>query len=131
MKEKRRVIPQWPLKAAICLLFFTFWVAKCGAQLGLPPLIDVPPGDATVQNGGTVTFTTTIGVSLTPLTITWRLNGTNIPNPNVVNVTVPILGTTISTLTITNCSASDAGSYSAKVQNGGGTVMAGPALLTV
>jgi hypothetical protein len=131
MKKTRRVTLRWPLKTTIGALFFAFWVANCEAQLGLPPLINVPPADATVQNGGTATFTTTIGVSLTPLTITWRLNGTNIANPGVVNTTVPILGTTISTLTITNCSAADAGYYSAKVQNGGGSVTAGPALLTV
>jgi hypothetical protein len=131
MKEKCQVSTYWLPKMAYCLVFFAFWIAKCDAQLGLPPLINVPPGDATVQNGGTATFSTTIGVSLTPLTITWRLNGTIIQRANVVNTTVPLLGTTVSTLTITNASALDAGYYSATVQNSGGSVSTGNALLTV
>lgn len=131
MKKTRRVTLRWPLNAAISAVFFALWVAKSDAQLGLPPLINVPPADATVQNGGTATFTTTIGVSLTPLTITWRHNGNNISNPDVVNTTVPIVGTTISTLTVINASLSDAGSYSVFVQNGGGSITSGNATLTV
>lgn len=126
-----RVIRKWPLRAAICALFFALWVARCSAQDGPPPIINVPPSDATVQYGGTASFTTTIGVSLTPVTVEWRLNGRTIAHPDVQNITVPLLGTTISTLTITNASAADAGTYSAKVENGGGTIYTGNAVLTV
>lgn len=76
-------------------------------------------------------MTATIGLSLTPLTITWRLNGTNIVSPKVSNITLPIVGTTLSTLTIQNCSAANAGNYSVQVENGGGTVNSGNGLLVV
>lgn len=131
MDETYRVILQWPRKAAVCVLFFAFWVARCSAQLGLPPVIVVPPADATVQNGGTASFSTTVGVSLTPVSVSWRLNGKGIPHADVQTVTVPLVGTTVSTLTITNASAADAGTYSAMVENGGGSISAGNAVLTI
>ena len=76
-------------------------------------------------------MTATIGLSLTPLEIKWRLNGTNIPNAKVSNITVPILNTTLSTLTIPNASAANAGNYSVHVENGGGEINSGNGLLIV
>lgn len=131
MKVPSNVGILWVRKLAICLAFFGFLTAEETQANGLPPLITVPPVGVTVQNGGTAQMTATIGLSLTPLTVIWRLNGTNLVSPNVVNATVPLVGTTLSTLTITNCSAANAGNYSVMVENGGGTVTSGDGLLVV
>ncbi len=131
MQLKLKVNSCWLQKAVICLAFFGILSAKDACAYGLPPLITVPPLGVTVQNGDTATFTATVGLSLTPLTISWRLNGEDLTNAHVANVTVPILGTTISTLTITNASSANGGYYSVKVQNNGGSVTSGNALLVV
>ena len=131
MQLELKVKSFWLQIVAICSAFFCFLSAKDAHALGLPPLITVPPLGVTVQNGGTATFTTTVGVSLTPLTITWYLNGNEIKNPNVSNLSIPIVGTTISTLTISPANPSRAGNYSVKVENGGGEVRSGNALLVV
>jgi hypothetical protein len=133
MNPKLKFNSDWLQKACILLAFLGLLSARDARANGLPPLITVPPLDATVQKGGTVTFTATIGVSLTPLTVEWRLNGSgnSIPHSRVSNLSIPIVGTTISTLTITNVTPALAGNYSVRVDNGGGTVTSGSALLTV
>jgi hypothetical protein len=131
MKAKSQKLVTLLRITAIYLAFFAILIARNAKALGLPPLISVPPLGITVQSGGTATLTATIGLSLTPLEITWRLNGTNIPNPKVSNLTVPILGTTLSTLTITNATAANAGNYSVHVENGGGEINSGNGLLVV
>jgi hypothetical protein len=131
MKAKFQKLMSWPHKIAVCLAFFAILTGQDAKALGLPPLISVPPLGVTVQSGGTATMTATIGLSLTPLEITWRLNGTNIANAKVSNITVPILGTTLSTLTISNVSAANAGNYSVHVENGGGEINSGNGLLIV
>jgi hypothetical protein len=129
MKEKFQVEWRWPQKLAVYLAFFAFLTAKCHAGLGLPPVIAVQPLGLGVQNGGTAIITTT-AVSLTSMQFKWLYNGQNIPNPNVVNVVVPLVGT-VSTLTIPNVSAADQGSYSVKISNGVGTVTSQDAPLVV
>ena len=129
MKETFTVNASALKKALVSLAFFGVLAAKSAWALGLPPLIAVPPLGLSVQNGGTAILTATVGLSLTPLNIQWRLNGTNITHGTVANVTVPILGTTVTTLTIPNISAADAGNYSIKVENGGGSVTSANGLL--
>jgi hypothetical protein len=85
----------------------------------------------TVQNGGTISLSATIGVSLTPLTVRWYCNGYEVKNGSIQNVSVPLVGTTVSTLTLTNANASEAGNYYVKVENGGGEVTSGNALVVV
>jgi len=131
MQEKFKVGALWLRKVAICLAFFGFLSVKEAQGNGLPPLISVPPVGVSVQNGGTITLTATIGLSLTPLTIRWYCNNNLVNDGTVANVAVPILGTTISTLTITNASASDAGSYYVKAENGGGEIKSANALVVV
>jgi hypothetical protein len=133
MNPKLQVKSYWLQKACILLALLGFLSARDARAIGLPPIIAVPPLGTSVVKGGTATFTTTVAESLTPLTVTWRLNGSgsNIPHSTVSNVSVPILGTTISTLTITNVTPAVAGNYSVKVDNGGGSVTSGDALLTV
>lgn len=131
MKAKSQKLMSWLHKIAVCLAFFAILAERDAKALGLPPLISVPPLGLTVQNGGTATLTATIGLSLTPLKITWRLNGTNIPNAKVSNITLPIVNTTLSTLTITNATAANAGGYSVHVENGGGEIDSGDGILIV
>ena len=134
MFEKLKVKVSWLQKAAICLAFFGFLSARDALGYGLPPLITVPPLGVAVQSGDTITLTTTIGVSLTPLTIKWYCNSNSInsmKNATVVTTSVLILGTTVSTLTITNATAAQAGNYYIKAENGGGEITSPNALVIV
>lgn len=129
MIQKRQVYTYWPLKAALCLWFFVFWAAKCDAQLGTPPIIAVPPVGISVQNGGTGSLTAT-AVSLTPMQFTWNCNGHPMPHAHVLNVVVPLVGT-VSTLTISNATPADGGSYNLTVSNAVGSVTSSSATLIV
>jgi len=131
MREKLQVNVHWLKKAAICLAFFGLLSAKDVRAYGLPPLISVPPVGVTVQSGDTITLTSTIGLSFTPLTIKWLYNGSELKNAHVSNVTVPIVGTTITTLTITNATSALAGNYAVQAENGGGTNTSGNAIVLV
>jgi len=131
MQSKLIVNSYWMRKVAVFLAFLSVLSARDVQALGLPPLISVPPVGLSVHNGDTATLTATIGVSLTTLTIKWYCNGVEVPNANVSNLKVPILGTTISTLTIPHASAAQAGNYYIKAENLGGSVTSGNALLIV
>ena len=131
MYQKLKVNGAWLRKVAVCLAFFGLLSAKEVQAYGLPPLISVPPVGVSVQNGGTITLTATIGVSLTPLTVRWFCNGYELKNANVSNASVPLVGTTISTLTIPNATSTNAGTYYVKVENGGGEVTSGNAIVVV
>ena len=95
MQEKLKNNSYWLQKVAICLAFFGLLSVKKAEAYGLPPLISVPPLGVSVQNGGTITLTATIGVSLTPLTVRWYCNGYEIKT-GIQTTSVPIVGTTIS-----------------------------------
>jgi hypothetical protein len=129
MRPNLRVNIYWLRKAASCLAFFGFLTARCLGQLGLPPVISVQPLGVSVQNGGTATFSVT-AVSLTSMTFNWRFNGKTAPSAQVSNVVVPLVGT-VSTITLSNVSAANAGNYSVKVANAVGTVDSSNALLVV
>lgn len=131
MKEKLKNKTFGLRKVAICLAFFGLLSVKNAEGYGLPPLISVPPVGVSVHYGGTLTLTTTIGVSLTPLTVRWYCNGVELKDATVQNLSVPIVGTTISTLTIPNASAAQVGTYYVKVENGGGEVKSGNAIVVV
>jgi len=134
MFEKLKVKVSSLHKVAFCLAFFGFLSTRNADAYGLPPLITVPPLGVTVQTGDTITLTATVGVSLTPLTIKWYCNSNSInsmKNASVATISVPILGTTISTLTITNATSAQGGNYYVVVENGGGAVTSGNALVIV
>lgn len=131
MKAKFQKLVTGLHKAAFYLAFFAILTADEAKALGLPPLISVPPLGLSVQNGDTATLTATIGLSLTPLDISWYKDGKKINNPKVSNITVPILGTTLTTLTVPNATAADAGSYCVHVENGGGEITSGNGILIV
>jgi hypothetical protein len=133
MNPKVQVNWYWLQKACILLAFIGLFSARDARAIGLPPQILVPPLGTTVQSGDTAIFTATIAGSQTPLTITWRFNGSGkpIPNSTVSTSTNQILGTTITTLTVTNVTSVNSGNYSVKVENGNGQVTSGNALLTI
>lgn len=69
-------------------------------------------------------------VSLTPMEFHWFCNGKAVPNSQVANVVVPLVGT-ITTLTITNATSGSAGSYYVKIENGVGEITSSNATLLV
>jgi hypothetical protein len=117
------------------LAFLGFLVAKDARAYGVPPVMLVPPVGISVLNGDTATFTTLIGVSLTPLTVKWYFNGSllngSIKGVDVSTTTDPILGTTLSTVTITNASSLTAGIYSVVARNNGGQIVNSNAVLVI
>ena len=119
----------WLLKTAVCAAFLAFWTVKCEAQLGIPPIVAVQPVGISVLNGGTASLTAT-AVSLTPMEFHWFHNGKAVPNTQVANVVVPLVGT-VTTLTMTNFTSPSAGSYYVKIENGVGEVTSSNANLVV
>lgn len=91
-----------------------------GATLtvNVPPSISTQPQSQTVNSGATVSFTV-FASGTAPLAYQWRTNG------------VDLAGATGQTLTLTNVTTANAGSYTVRVSNAGGNVVIGPAILTV
>src|SRR5207248_2806100 len=86
--------------------------------VGFPPTITNQPASQGISANGTVTFN--LGASGTgPFTCQWLFNGTNMP------------GATGFSLTLTNVTLAQAGSYSALVSNSSGTTNTAAAVLTV
>jgi hypothetical protein len=82
------------------------------------PVIASHPASRTVPAGATVSFSVQAD-GAAPLAYQWRRNGENLP------------GATQSTLSLTNVSATDAGTYTVEVSNSQGRVVSNPATLTV
>jgi hypothetical protein len=82
-----------------------------------PPAISTNPTNLTVKAGSNATFSVT--ASGTPVTYTWRLNGTNLP------------ARTTASITITNAQPTNAGDYSVLVTNAAGAVTSSVATLTI
>lgn len=95
-------------------------VTNGGATLtvNVPPSISTQPQSQTVNSGATVSFTTS-AVGTVPLTNQWRINGTILS------------GKTSSTITLSSVTTANAGSYTVRVSNAGGSVVSAPAILTV
>jgi len=105
-------------RPAVCLLLLCLLLPRAHAQLGLPPIITVPPLDQTVQNGGSATFSVLV-TSLTRLSYQWRFNGVNIP------------GATGNAYTRTNVHYIDEGLYSVAVTNSAGWAVSSGARLSI
>ena len=84
----------------------------------MAPVIGTPPASQTVGYGGSVTFKVT-ATGTAPLRYQWRKGTANIS------------GATGTSLTLTNVSDTQAGSYSVVVTNGVGSAASDPAVLTV
>ncbi len=82
------------------------------------PAITTQPASQSVPVGATVSFTVVAG-GTAPLSYQWRLNGANLG------------GATSATLSFTNVTTSQAGSYSCRVTNAAGSVTSSTATLTV
>jgi hypothetical protein len=77
------------------------------------------PNTFTACPGASITITATASIATSPLTIQWRKNGDNIPGANTAFYT------------ISNVSASDAGSYDFVLANACGSEISTPATLNV
>lgn len=82
------------------------------------PAVSASPANATVIEGGAVSLTVTASGS-TPLTYAWTKDGEPLPTA------------TSATLTITNATSANSGSYQVRVSNSAGFVDSTPATLTV
>ncbi|KAF0187811.1 MAG: immunoglobulin I-set domain-containing protein, partial [Gammaproteobacteria bacterium] len=95
-------------------------VTSAAALLSLiqPPVITVQPQNQTVTAGTNVTFTVT-ATGVAPLRYQWRLNASDLP------------GRTNSTLMLTGVQAANAGLYTVRVSNAGGSTLSAEARLGV
>ena len=91
-----------------------------GAALtvNVPPSISTPSQSQTLNSGATVSFSVS-ATGTAPLAYQWRTNG------------VDLAGATGQTLTLTNVTTANAGSYTVRVSNAGGSVVSDAAVLTV
>ena len=91
---------------------------------GFAPFIITSPGSQTVSRGQTVTFSVSAGGSAI-LSFRWLLNSNHLAD------TFRISGVTTSTLTLSNVTATDAGTYTVLVQNSVGSITSSGAALFV
>jgi len=100
-------------------------ILSSNAQLTVysPPIITNQPVAVSCLQGTTVSFN--VGASPKPLTYQWLKNGAPVPAFPNVN------GATTATLTLSNTTTVDVGTYAVQVSNGYGTVTSTPAPLTV
>jgi uncharacterized protein (TIGR02597 family) len=95
-------------------------ISTAGATLNVvaPPIIQSQPTSQTINAGQNATFSVS-ATGNTPFTYQWLFNNT------------PINGATSSSYTVTNATASNAGSYKVTVNNVSGTATSATATLTV
>jgi hypothetical protein len=94
------------------------FVSKPALAANLPPVITSQPTNVTVAIGESASFQVSV-TSLSTLSYLWRKNGIAISNA------------ISSSFAITNVQPGDAGNYSVKVSNAGGSVISSNAILTV
>ncbi len=83
------------------------------------PAITSHPADRTVALGANVVYSVSTADRTSPMTYQWLKNGTNLP------------GATAQSLTLSNVTRRDSGSYAVRVSNDGGSVLSSNALLKV
>lgn len=96
-----------------------------GPGTGQPPVaapVVISPG--VVYPGMTVTLSESPS-GTGPFTYQWKFNGTNLPEGGAIS------GTTNGTLTLSNITTNQAGSYTVGITNGSGGVLSAPAVLQV
>jgi hypothetical protein len=102
----------------LCLFSGLFLPTIGHAQLNLPPLLTLGPFGDTASKGGTVTISVTV-ISTSALNYQWYFGGT------------AISGATGASLTLTNVSAQNTGSYYVGITNAGGGFYSGVASVLV
>ncbi|MDO8469716.1 MAG: immunoglobulin domain-containing protein [bacterium] len=93
------------------------WIRLRDPNAPEPPMITTQPQSQSAYVGDTVTFSVTAQGTPAP-SYQWKKDSGNV-------------GTNSNTLTITNAQATNAGSYTVTVSNGGGSITSNPASLTV
>ncbi|HEY0551679.1 MAG TPA: immunoglobulin domain-containing protein, partial [Verrucomicrobiae bacterium] len=88
------------------------------------PVVTTPPASQNVSENASVSFNV-VAAGTTPLSYRWRFHGTNLTDGNGVS------GTTTATLTLSNVSPAQIGSYSVMVSNAVGTTVSPAASLSV
>lgn len=105
-------------KGAICLVFMGILAISARAQvvnITQPVVLSV---DSVVTNGGVAVMNATITSFYSLKTVAWYCNGVPVPAAKctVANVAVPLVGT-VSTLTMTGVSTTNAGVYTLRATN--------------
>jgi hypothetical protein len=100
-----------------------------GSSAATAPLVTSHPAAQSGSLGGAVSFTVAANGSPSPSYL-WRKNGTPLSN-GATSTGSTIGGASTATLTISNLSAADAGSYSVTATNSAGSVTSNAAALTV
>ena len=102
-----------------------------------PPVILAQPASLAVIGGTTATFTADVAGGL-PLNCQWQYNGINMSDGGRVSGSQSTLtdvgntyGSFASTLTISNVSATDGGTYTLVASNGAGVVVSSNAVLSI
>lgn len=134
MKNCRRLTISTLLKALLCLIFIGFIEANACAGLGLPPVFLVQPLGLSVQNGDTATIFAVVTPSLTSKQYYyWFCNGKPISTNKDLLTSIGASGLdVVPTLTISNATAADAGTYTLAITNGvGGVVSSGATLIVL
>ncbi len=131
----RRQIQTTLFKALICFVFMGFHQLDALAASGPPPSVTVPPVGISVSKGGIAVITLIADTSIgTTETFTWQLNGHDIStnkNVLVVSAVVPLTGIGTSTPTINNVDTTNAGVYTIKITNYGGTTTTNATLIVL
>lgn len=132
MKNCRRLTISTLLRAVFCLVFVGFVQMDADAGL-LQPIILVQPLGLSVQNGDTATISAVVTPSLTSKQYYyWYCGGKPVATNNNILSSIGLSGLDIvPTLTISNATAADAGTYTLAITNGGGGVVSSGATLIV
>ena len=93
-------------------------IVQSDPLIGGQPRIVVQPGSQSAFAGASVSFSV-VAAGTSPLSYQWRKNG------------VPLSGETNDVLIITNVQPADAGQFTVLISNGFGSLLSGPAMLTV
>jgi hypothetical protein len=102
----------------------SIYAAGSAGKCALPPVIVVQPANKTNLVGTTASFSVTASGAV-PLSYQWQFNGTNLTDGGNV------IGSTSTTLTLSNVLFNETGSYEVVVSNAYGEVTSAPAYLLV
>lgn len=134
MRNLRQWDERWKI-GAVLLVFWGLLSMQLHAQIGPPPNVVSQPTGRITTNRATAVFQVQVGASVTSISYQWKFKpdsdseDNDIPNAN--GSFLSLLGNTTLTLTRTNLSAADSGSYRVRLRNGSGTVYSSNAVLKV